>query len=122
MTQTYSPQQQLEAGIRYFDIRVCHRRLATKGFYVVHGLYGLKISSILTEIQVFLDEHPKEIVLLDFNHFYGMTPSMHKACMELVQDTFGEKLCPFWGIASVCLETLWENNQQVLAFLSASVG
>ena len=114
-TQSFTPRQQLEAGIRYFDIRISTKP-GHDDLYIVHGLYGLTVSSVLAEIKEFLDEHPKEVIMIDFNHFYDMTPEMHLSCMELIESTFAEKLCPFLDTESLCLETLWESNLQVIAF------
>ncbi len=113
LTQSLNVTQQLEAGIRYFDIRLS-LRLDVGGLYIVHGLYGMAIQLVLQEIASFLDHHCKEVVLLDFNHLYDMTEELHKKFLAQIKETFGSKLCPNQDISAVTLQNLWKLNQQVL--------
>ena len=83
--------QQLQAGIRYLDLRVA----ATpdgQSFYTCHGVYCVAMTEVLQEIRDFLQAHPQEIVLLDFNHFYGMQAEHHEAFAKLLMDTLGDKI------------------------------
>ncbi|EUB64366.1 PI-PLC X domain-containing protein [Echinococcus granulosus] len=68
-TQDVSLSEQLAAGIRYFDFRVIHREVDGL-FYFVHGQFANEVSAELSIIRSFLQEHHKEVVLLDFNHLY----------------------------------------------------
>jgi hypothetical protein len=57
---------QLNAGIRYFDIRPC---LDSGGVArVCHSLYGTTISDLVGQVHSFSLQNPQEIILLDFNH------------------------------------------------------
>lgn len=67
-------------------------------------------------MDTFLTEHPKEIVLLDFNHFYGMTPGLHENLISGILKVFGNKLCPIMNINDVTLNLMWKNKYQVLVF------
>jgi hypothetical protein len=80
-TQSMSTEDQLKAGIRYFDIRV-GAKSGTDELFAVHGLYGPTITSYLDDLYKFLDWHPKEIVLLDFNHFYGLDLSANHRLIQ----------------------------------------
>ena len=55
-------------GIRHLDIRLAARQ-DTEELFCVHGLYGPNIESCLDELQAFLAQHPKEVVILDFRYF-----------------------------------------------------
>lgn len=80
-------QQQLEAGIRYLDLRITEG----KGeFYTCHGVYCVHMGEVLDEVTAFLAKHPKEIVLLDFNHFYSMTDELHEQFSKLVLEKLGD--------------------------------
>ncbi|XP_013396515.1 PI-PLC X domain-containing protein 3 [Lingula anatina] len=114
-TQSLNTVEQLKAGIRYFDIRVTLKK-DTQELHAVHGLYGRKMEMELQDISQFLDNHSKEIVLLDFNHFYSMDEENHIQCISLIQHIFGPKLCPLLDTDSVTLDMLWENGLQVLVF------
>ncbi len=80
-TQDENLTEQLTAGIRYFDLRVC--RSDTAGvFYFVHGQFARELASELFNVRVFLRDHPKEVVLLDFNHVYGCEEPEHINILE----------------------------------------
>ena len=112
--------QQLEAGVRYLDLRVSVMA-GIEDLYLVHGLYSQKVKDMAEAVNQFLQKHPKEVVLLDFNHFYGLTDQHHRACLQMLMDVFGQKLCPYLDVDSLTLSMLWENNLQVVAFYQDSV-
>ncbi|VEL20473.1 unnamed protein product [Protopolystoma xenopodis] len=58
---------------------------ATDNLFFVHGLYANSIRTDLNEIKMFLQSHPREIVLLDFNHFYDMDSSHAEKFYNLLQ-------------------------------------
>ena len=114
-TQGLSFTRQLQAGVRYFDLRLSTKP-GSQGVYLCHGMYSVPLTSCLTSINDYLNEHQKEVVLLDMNHFYGMTTDDHDACLKSIMDVFGAKLCPYLDMESVTLSNLWANKLQVLAF------
>ena len=83
LSQAYDIPEQLSAGIRYFDLRISSKP-NSEDIYGIHGLYGIKLETLLENIKTFLDAHPKEVVLLDFNHFYAMTEFQHKQCLSMI--------------------------------------
>lgn len=76
LTQNLSISQQLEAGVRYLDIRVLDRRAADlsgnlsesgdvdKALYVVHSMYGCRVEEIFDQLNGFLRATTREIVVL----------------------------------------------------------
>ncbi len=84
---------QLNAGIRYFDLRICYSLSSTYvlwqnqddqivaaqppvGYYLCHGYYSLLLGELFTAIQNFYaqgDDYTKEIILLDMNHIFTNT-------------------------------------------------
>ena len=86
----------------------------TEDLYLVHGMYSYTVKQMALAVNEFLNQHPKEIMLLDFNHFFGMTPDLHQSLLNLLMEIFGDKLCPYLDMDSVTLNTLWENKLQVL--------
>lgn len=48
----------------------------------------------LEQISTFLSSHAREVVFLDFNHFYGVQNMHHEKLVAMLKDVFGEKLCP----------------------------
>lgn len=107
-------QEQLNEGIRYFDLR-----LASHGedqFYTVHGVYCVNIETVLDEISSFLGNHPKEIVLLDFNHFYEMSEEHHKVLAALIVQKLGPKMANQKNGLSPDspVSEYWEKNAQAV--------
>ena len=72
--------QQLAAGIRYLDLRV-----EPKGDtpWIVHTFWSVPVSDVLTQVNDFITQNPKEVVLLDFNHFYDMTPAVDPSASRI---------------------------------------
>lgn len=114
VTQNLTFREQLEAGIRYFDLRVSSKPGdADQEIYFIHGLFGIKVWDGLMEIDSFLTQHPQEIVFLDFNHFYAMDEAHHKRLVLRIQEAFGNKLCSACSVESMTLRALWEKKCQV---------
>lgn len=96
---------------RYFDIRV-----ARKGSKLLacHGLYGMEVINALEEINECLNEHPEEVVILDFQHIYDFTTLDHRLLIEKIHSIFQSKLCPEpTNVIDVTLNWLKNNRHQV---------
>nr|CAD7448405.1 unnamed protein product [Timema bartmani] len=114
VTQHLTLTQQLQHGIRYFDLRVSSKPLS-KDLYVVHGLYGDPIKAILDQVDIFLLNHPDEIVVLDFQHFYTLTDLDHSSLMTLIGHLFGARLCPMLrNLEMVTLNYMRSRGYQVI--------
>lgn len=48
----------------------------------------------LEQISTFLSTHSREVVFLDFNHFYGVQNLHHEKLVAMLKEVFGDKLCP----------------------------
>ena len=107
--------QQLELGVRYMDLRVAPKP-GSEDIYMVHALYGRTVAQCMTEINDFLNQHTKEIVLLDFNHFFDMTAVEHTVLISALMDIFGQKMCQLLDADSLTLENLWSSGLQVIVF------
>ncbi|XP_077151461.1 PI-PLC X domain-containing protein 2 [Ranitomeya variabilis] len=117
VTQNLTFKEQLESGIRYFDLRVSSKpEEAEIEIYFIHGLYGIKVWDGLTEINTFLTNHSTEVVLLDFNHFYAMDNEHHLYLVNMLREVFGSKLCITDCVENITLQYLWEKKYQVLVF------
>lgn len=126
ITQSLNFTEQLNAGIRYFDLRVSIKKHGSKGkksekqpdeLRLIHGLFGPTHKATMEEICEFLESHPKEIILLDFNHFYHMDKKHHSECVDSMKSIFGDKLCPYQtDTESLTFKFMWENGYQVIVF------
>lgn len=68
-TQSLTVRQQLDCGIRYLDLRVA---LLEDGFRLLHSMISISLQEVLDQIADFVNAHPNEAILLDFNHLYCM--------------------------------------------------
>ena len=46
------------------------------------------------EMHSIFRSNPKEIVILDFQHAYAMSGDDRRSVTQLLEDTFGSKICP----------------------------
>lgn len=113
LTQSLNFTEQLKAGVRYFDFRVASRKQSDK-IYFIHGLYGMTVEDGVNEIMSFLRNHKKEVVMLDFNHFYEMSHEQHLQLLKTLAEIIGDMLCLYIGTESLTLNILWEQGVQVV--------
>jgi hypothetical protein len=111
--QDKSIQEQLEAGIRYLDLRVAYHEESGK-YYTCHGVYCVNVKDLINDLNEFLTANPKEIVILDFNHLFSMEE--HHA--EMVDDmlaTLGDKVADSRKIKrNATVGEYWEKGYQVI--------
>jgi hypothetical protein len=108
--------QQLEAGIRYLDLRVV--RWKDDKFYTCHSLYGESLSDVLNEIKIFTEAHPEEILILDFNHLYNMKEekkSWHAALIKQITSALGLKMASSseFQVRST-IQALWGKQKSII--------
>ncbi|CRK99941.1 CLUMA_CG013240, isoform A [Clunio marinus] len=89
-TQKFSFRDQLNSGIRYFDLRVAANDEEDEKVYFVHGLFCEEVTQPFNELLKFLREHPKEFVILDFQHFYNFSRQNHHKLIILILNLFRE--------------------------------
>nr|XP_006628076.2 PREDICTED: PI-PLC X domain-containing protein 2-like [Lepisosteus oculatus] len=117
MTQNLTFKEQLEAGIRYFDLRVSTKPGEPGNeIYFIHGLFGHRVWDGLVEIDTFLAAHSKEVVFLDFNHHYAMGEAHHLYLIAMLKKVFRHKLCKMDRVEEITLDYLWQKKFQVLVF------
>ena len=83
---------QCRRGSRYLDLRVVH----DKGeYFTAHGMAGTSYRDILCQVCKFLDDHPKEVVICDFNHFHRFeSASDHVGFLKIVEECLGGHMAP----------------------------
>uniref|UniRef100_A0A1A9WEX1 Phosphatidylinositol-specific phospholipase C X domain-containing protein n=1 Tax=Glossina brevipalpis TaxID=37001 RepID=A0A1A9WEX1_9MUSC len=80
---------QLKLGVRYFDLRVA---FYNDKYYYTHGLLAMEWKNPLIELIKYLESHPLEVVILDFQHFYDMTTLQHIEFQSNLLDLFEKRL------------------------------
>lgn len=109
--------QQLQAGVRYLDLRVA---LDTNNntLYVVHGMYGTTIQDVINQIGAFVTANPQELLILDFQHFFQMTPASHTALLGMLRAAFGNRMVRNTLNPSNTLDDVWNSNASVIIIYS----
>ena len=113
-TQSLDLTNQLQLGIRYLDLRIACKP-ESNDIHIVHGLFGKQLYEILDELILFLDTHPKEIILVDFYENY-LSSNQQTEFLNMIVEKLGDKCCPRLDVESLTLETMWENEFQVIVF------
>lgn len=88
-TQSSSILEQLQLGVRYFDLRIAQN---DGKFYYCHGLFAMEVFEPLLQLRHYLDSHPEELVILDLQHFYAMTVSHHQQLQAELLQFFAQRL------------------------------
>ncbi|GAB1289976.1 PI-PLC X domain-containing protein 1 [Apodemus speciosus] len=92
VTQTLDVTQQLDAGVRYLDLRIAHAPGGSaRNLCFVHMMY----TKVLVEV-----------------NFEGMTQEQHDYLVGCIMNIFGDLLCPSGEVPS--LGQLWAREQQVI--------
>lgn len=126
--QGHTVKAQLEAGVRYFDLRMLPDALNEK-YHATHVLLGAEIEPMLSDVAAFIANHPKEIVILDFQHLFsnsgddgGMDMLVAGDLVDKLTRHFGSRLVTPAALADPNAATLadfWNNNLQVLALFDS---
>lgn len=93
ITQHLNAAQQLEAGVRYFDLRFSLKRSAGQTqFYFVHGLFAEVVQKPFLEILDFLNHNPREFIIFDCQHFYDFHSDDYKELCNKIRMMFGSRI------------------------------
>lgn len=99
-------QEQLERGIRYFDIRLCFQ---SGDSYPSHSLVSNHpFTNDLEQLQTFLNANPHEIIVLDLQHIYGYNVERIKALLDNIKTKFAAKIISYQDYKpSSKLDDIW---------------
>ncbi|KAF8309374.1 PLC-like phosphodiesterase [Clavulina sp. PMI_390] len=124
---------QLNAGVRYFDLRV-QGPVSGGPAAFVHGLVSAPVSDLVHQLTVFLSTpgYANEVVILDFNHFYAMSRTDHDALIENLTFNFFGALAIYNPKGSnkggddgfntnVTLNDLWATNARIIVYYADDV-
>mmetsp|Transcript_30669 Transcript_30669/g.5531 ORF Transcript_30669/g.5531 Transcript_30669/m.5531 type:complete len:85 (+) Transcript_30669:282-536(+) len=82
----------MKNGIRYFDLR-CGWDNTTQAWRTFHLIDGNNIELLLRNITAFLNDHPKEFVVVEASHFDGDPDTGDVTELEhMILDIFGDLL------------------------------
>ncbi|XP_056286963.1 PI-PLC X domain-containing protein 1-like [Pseudoliparis swirei] len=104
---------QCELGVRFLDLRIARKPTGGHTLFFAHGIYTLTtVKEALDELAVWLDAHPKEVVIVSCSHFESLTPEDHSHLVEYITTLYGEKLCPSQDVPT--LRSCWSRGQQLV--------
>ena len=89
-TQNFDFTAQLLAGIRFLDLRVARQvRACEQPLTIVHSLWSITLEEGLQQISGFLQDHPNEVILLDFHKLHRFKDQDHEEFMQLLGQYIG---------------------------------
>ena len=109
---------QLRDGVRYLDIKLCRDKSASFKEAMIkscNNFFNEPIVESLKEVLQFITESKKELVILDFSHFFGMSNGDHDYLAKLIVTTFKNKLVSnriFDPTSS--LNEIWKTAQRII--------
>lgn len=102
---------QFKLGIRYWDIRFAKHN---NSYFFIHGLMGSDAIKDIKSLVEYSKYHPKEILLLDFRMFHGMTDDDHKELQRIVLDIVGDRLVDNSFNVKTKLSRFWDENKNIV--------
>lgn len=118
--QGYSIDQQLLSGIRYLDLRL-DRAGGDDEMYITHSWRGERVDAVLKAVAAFLDDHPREIVILDFQHLYHLRDADYRTLADKLKSFFGPKMAPPAAF-DTSIGEMWRRGYQVVALIGSKKG
>lgn len=109
--QSLSIAKQLEAGVRYLDLRIVYRD-SKKMHYTCHGLYSQKIDTVIEDIKNFIAKNKTEIIIVDIQKLYNMG-NTHQELINKFSSAFQGKLAD-GNCLSKTLGNLAAAGQQII--------
>lgn len=122
--QNLTVRQQLNAGARYLDVRVCGHK---NDIVTCHGIVkGGKLAGIVEEVNEFLCDNPKEFVTVEVKNEAPMTSLQKHQVLQLIQSTFCERMITFadvqtwFQLKQVAMGEIRERQKNVLILIHNS--
>ena len=109
--QEVSVYHQLELGVRYLDLRVAMFRGRLLG---EHVLYSRPFRDYLADIDLFLQNHTQEVIILHFQQVNNLNLQDLSQLFHVTPNLFGEKLCPVLDTSLLTLKNMWQLKYQVI--------
>ncbi|XP_055085659.1 PI-PLC X domain-containing protein 1-like [Periophthalmus magnuspinnatus] len=121
-TQEANILEQLNAGARYFDLRIARKENDPdpNRLYFYHGLLTrTDVETVLRSINEWAEQHPKEVIILALSHFKGFGSNevqLHNHLTAFIKNLFGSKLVPkpIRKEDTPTLQKCWDEKQNVI--------
>jgi hypothetical protein len=117
-TQDATLLEQLEGGVRYLDLRVCAVGGEPRRFFVHHTWLGAPLDDALAQIDAFNRAHPREVLLLDFQHLNGFDDEDRRALARDLERRFAGRLLPSNTVpGALTLQQLWDAHVGIVVLV-----
>ncbi|XP_013877752.1 PI-PLC X domain-containing protein 1 isoform X2 [Austrofundulus limnaeus] len=104
---------QCDLGIRFLDLRIAKKPKGGQDLFFAHGIYTLlTVKEAMDELDMWLEAHPKEIVIISCSHFECLTNEDHQDLVEFIISLFNKKLFPPKDVPT--LRSCWSRGRQVI--------
>ncbi|XP_029978145.1 PI-PLC X domain-containing protein 1-like [Sphaeramia orbicularis] len=116
-TQEVNIIQQLDAGVRFLDLRIARKKDDSDPtrVYFYHGLYTVTdVRSVLKDINGWAVAHPTEILILALSHFENFDNSLHDGLISSIKKIFGRKLVQKMPQQKLTLKRCWDDKTNVM--------
>ena len=112
--------EQLEAGIRFLDLRVAPSNTDESTLHVVHGLVCAPLQDVLNDVATFARKQPREIVLIKRTLMWELRqthpkllPKLQKQMDDAFESTLGDFLLPVNNVAQLKFQFFWKREKSV---------
>ena len=107
--------EQLMDGIRYLDLRIENHQSGWKTF---HGLISNCLLNVLDQVGRFASNHPREIIIVDFQHLVNFSFGDHINLMEYIikHPQLGQRLAGNHLGADGSMQDYWNMDKNVILF------
>lgn len=121
-TQESTILQQLDAGARYFDLRIARKENDPDPtrLYFYHGLLTCTdVETVLRSVKDWAEQHPQEVIILALSHFkdFGSNEQqLHQHLISFIKNLFTTKLIPkpMSREDAPTLQKCWDQKQNVI--------
>ncbi|XP_074519928.1 PI-PLC X domain-containing protein 1-like [Halichoeres trimaculatus] len=119
VTQEETITKQLDAGVRFFDMRIARKPNDTNPtrLFFYHGLYTR--TDVEVKLGVWAEKHPKEILILALSNFKNTDKQLHIHLINFIKTLFKARLFPRSEIPT--LKRCWDSGRNVIVSYDYSI-
>lgn len=110
ISQDQSVRQQLEAGVRFLDLRAGFNG---SHWVTCHSMVGPVLFPVLVQIAEFLEAHPREVLVVEMTHIYNAGIDLEAVLARLIQRVLGKYMLPCCR-ADMTFEAMWRQRAQLI--------
>lgn len=120
ITQSMNILQQLQAGIRHFDLRITY---ANNEYYLTHSFVMELLSDVISQFQSFTALQPSEIIFiqisLDTEPVQDFTTAVQTGMWALWKAAFGSKIYPYNAVGFPIYGTVMKAKAPIFLFFDS---